>query len=92
MCWEGFSFYLCSEHGKFLVAHHNQLKFCPVQAKPGIPCHPATETSEIVYGDAITGEEEKRPGDRRGQVVRVRPAHLCQFINPPEHFGETVEH
>ena len=68
----GVHYSLRSEHGKFLVAHHNQLKFCPIQAKPGIPCHPGPETSGIVYGGSIPAEEQERPGDPRDQVVRAR--------------------
>ena len=88
----GVNYGLRSEHGKFLVAHHNQLKFCPIQAKPGLPCHPGPETSGIVYGGSIPAEEQERPGDPRGQVVRARPAHLRQIINPPERYGEAVGH
>ena len=88
----GVNYSLRSEHGKFLVAHHNQLKFCPIQAKPGLPCHPGPETSGIVYGGSIPAEEQERPGDPRGQVVRARPAHLRQIINPPERYGEAVGH
>ena len=59
----------------------------------GLPCHPGPETSGIVYGGSIPeAEEQERPGDPRGQVIRARLAHLRQIINPPERYGEAVWH
>ena len=55
--WSGVNYNLRSEHGKFVLAHHNQLTFCPIQAKPGLQCHPTLETPGIVYGDSIPAEE-----------------------------------
>ena len=88
----GVNYYLKSENGKFLTAHHNQLKTCPVPLKPGLPYCPSSETPGIVYGDCLQVGEQGRRGDRQEQPLRARPPHLHQVINPPDRFGEIVAH
>ena len=88
----GVNYYLKSENGKFLTAHHNQLKTCPVPIKPGLPYCPSPETPGIVYGDFLQVGEQGRQGGRQEQPLRARPPHLRQVINPPDRFGEIVAH
>ena len=82
----------CKEQiGKFLVAHHNQLKACPLPLGQGQPFHPVPETPGIIprEGFPVVQHEEMQGVVQRGTA---RPPHLRQVINPPQRYGEVVAH
>ena len=87
----GVNYNIRSSNGKFLVAHHNQLKACPLPLGQGQPFHPVPETPGIIprEGFPVVQHEEMQGVVQRGTA---RPPHLRQVINPPQRYGEVVAH
>ena len=85
----GVNYVLQPKMGKSIVAHHNQLRFCPVPLDPGLPVQPAVETPGAVFTDSEMAEEQEAQGARGSNA---RPLHLRQAINPPLRFGDFVSH
>ena len=90
-CRNGVNYTIRSHNGRSIVAHHNQLKPCPIPLEQGQPVHPTPETPGIVIRDNPQAREPLvEPGTQNR--VTVRPAHLRQVINPPVRFGDIVQH
>ena len=80
----GVNYQLSSKTGNRLVAHHNQLRPCPIPLDQGLPVSPHKETPGINLQEPIQLDEGSRMGGR--------PSHLHQVINPPLRFGNFVAH
>jgi len=85
----GVNYVLQPRIGKSIVAHHNQLRSCPVPLDPGLPVQPAAETPGVVFTDPDVAEEQEAHGAMGGNA---RPPRLCQAINPPIRIRDFVTH
>ena len=79
---KGVNYNIRSNAGRSLVAHHNELKLCPLPIDQGHPVHPALETPRIAITEVLQVEQQQH---NEAQDIQVRDtpisAHLRQAVN-----------
>ena len=85
----GVNYVLQPKIGENIVAHHNQLRLCPVSQDPGLPVQPDAETPGVGFTDPHVVEEQEVQGVMEGNA---RPPRLRQAMHPPLRFGGFVAH
>ena len=89
----GVTYNIRSNNGKFLIVHHNQLRYCPTPLDQGQRYYPVLETPGILpMGSSEAAQQEEGPEVVDRGIAGPRPPRLRQVINPPEHYCEFVAH